>query len=324
MKSQKKQSLSFVIPCYNESENISHIFKEISGSMANYGKSYSFEIVFVDDGSKDDTAEQIKSLIHKHPCISLIEFSRNFGKEAATSAGVHFATGDAIIMIDADGQHPVEAIPDFIKRWESGKKVVVGIRKANTDEGVIKKYGSIIFYRLFNQFSGAKLVPRSTDFRLIDKQVQQEFNKLTEINRITRGLIDWMGFDKDYIEFTANARIHGEASYTFKKLLKLAVNSFVSLSFTPLFIMAYLGFFMCLGALLTGTFLFTEVLILDDPLALNITGSGYLGILTIFLIGCVLVSQGLMSLYMSHIYQQSQGRPLYIVGKSHYGINPEK
>ncbi len=281
------------------------------------GKKYDFEIVFVDDGSTDDTTEQVMTLIKKYPYISMIEFSRNFGKEAATSAGIHFAKGDALIMIDADGQHPVEVIPVFIKRWENGKKVVVGVRKENKDEGLVKKYGSIIFYKLFNKFSGVKLVPGSTDFRLIDRQVQQEFNKLSEINRITRGLIDWMGFDKDYIEFKANPRIHGEASYTFKKLVKLALNSFVSLSFTPLFIMGYLGLIMCLASLLGGAFLVIEGLVLNDPLNLAVTGSGYLGILSIFLIGCVLISQGLMSLYISHIYQESQGRPLYIVGKSH-------
>ncbi len=140
---------------------------------------------------------------------------------------------------------------------------------------------------------------------------------------ITRGLIDWVGFNKDYVEFNANPRIHGEATYTVRKLVKLALNSFVSLSFTPLFVMGYLGFAMCLISLLIGAFIVTEGLLLNDPLGLNITGSGYLGILSIFLIGCVLVSQGLMSLYISHIYQESQGRPLYIIGKAHNRISSE-
>jgi len=303
--------ISLVIPCYCESANIKPLYDSITQALLKTAIKY--ELIFVDDGSPDNTLTVLRNLSSRHKNIRIIELSRNFGKEAATSAGIHAAQGDAIITLDADGQHPVELLPDFIKAWRDGGQVVVGVRKENINEGFVKKYGSIYFYKLFNKFSKISLIPGSTDYRLIDKKVQVEFNKLRERDRITRGLIDWLGFKRDYIYFSAKARINSEPAYTFKKLFKLALDSVVSSSFTPLYIISYLGLFISVLAAAASLFLIVEEIIFKDTLGLKITGSGFLGLLILFLVGIILTAQGLISLYISHIYTETKDRPLYIV-----------
>ncbi len=310
---EHKPFISLVIPCYAEAANIDPLYESIVKALLKHPLKY--EIIFVDDGSPDDTLLKLQGLSVRHKNIKIIELSRNFGKEAATSAGIHAATGDAIIMLDADGQHPVELLPDFIAEWRKGAQVVVGVRKENKNEGFIKKYGSLCFYKLFNKFSGVNLVPGSTDYRLIDKTVQSEFNKLRERDRITRGLIDWLGYKREYIYFSAKPRLQNEATYTFKKLFKLALDTFVSSSFTPLYLISYLGLCISVLTAIVGLFVIIEDFLLRDPLNLNISGSGYLGLLILFLVGIILISQGMISLYISHIYTETKDRPLYVVNK---------
>lgn len=178
--------IAVVIPAYNEEKNIAPVFNAVRDVFLTL-PNYSLSVLFVDDGSRDSTLETIKTLAEKNPEISYLEFSRNFGKEAATSAGLEGAIGDAVILIDADLQHPPELIPAFIKKWEEGKDVVVGIREKNKGEGLVKKLGSFFYYKIMNAIGETKITPRATDFRLIDRQVVDEFNKLTEKSRMTRG-----------------------------------------------------------------------------------------------------------------------------------------
>jgi dolichol-phosphate mannosyltransferase len=206
-------------------------------------------------------------------------------------------------------------IPEFLSRWQEGAQVVVGIRGSNEKEGFIKKYGSKLFYRLFNSASGAKIVPRSTDFRLLDRLVADEFITCSERNRITRGLIDWLGFDRSYVEFSSPARIAGTASYSTSQLIKLALDSFVSLSLRPLKILSTLGISITALAFLVGAGVFIEQIVLSDPLKFNFTGSAMLGILITFLVGLVITSQGVIATYLAHIYTQTQSRPLFVVNK---------
>jgi glycosyltransferase involved in cell wall biosynthesis len=308
-----KKLVSIVIPAFNEVENVDFIHSELIRSLP---KLYNYEFLFVDDGSTDSTSEKVHKLHEKHLNVRLIRFSRNFGKELATTAGIETAKGDAIITIDADGQHPTELIQDFLGLWENGNKVVVGVRKTNSDEGLIKKYGSSLFYRLFNLLARVDLIPGSTDFRLIDKEVQEVFCKLKETNRITRGLIDWMGYRRDYVYFHAKPRIHGEAGYSTKKLFELAANSFVTLSFVPLYLFGYIGLFITAISFALGIFVLIEEYVMADPLKLNITGAASLGILLSFLTGTILISQWLTSQYISRIYQETKRRPLFIIDKS--------
>lgn len=308
-----KKTISVVIPAFNESKNLTKVCINIINSIPS---EYNHELLIVDDGSTDDTIEVVKNLNNKDSSIKLISLSRNFGKELATTAGIVNSNGSATIIIDADGQHPPEIISDFINKWENGYQVITGIRKSNTNEGFIKKYGSKIFYVLLNKFAKVNMTPGSTDFRLIDAEVRKTFSKLSESNRMTRGLIDWLGYKTEYIYFHAKAREHGEAQYNTKKLFKLAVNSFLSLSLIPLYISGYIGVLITALSFISGAVIIVENYLLDDPLNWNITGSGSLGILITFLVGVILTSQGLLALYISRIYNDVKARPLYIVNEA--------
>jgi glycosyltransferase involved in cell wall biosynthesis len=306
--------LSVVVPVYNEAANIQPLFDALQPIVKNISEG-KYEIIFVDDGSTDTTAEKIAGLRDAGKQIKLLNFSRNFGKEIALAAGIGAAAGDAIITLDGDGQHPVDRIPDFIAAWKAGAHVVVGVRKANKNEGVVKKYGSKLFYSTLNRLMGVRMVPGSSDFRLIDREVQREFVKLQESNAMTRGLIDWLGFKPVYIEYSANARVAEAAGYKFRQLFKLAANSFVSLSPTPLYAFGYLGLFITGTSLLLGLSILIEQVLLGDPLSWNFTGTAMLSVLVLFLVGLVLVSQGVLALYISAIHTQTKRRPLYIINK---------
>jgi len=315
--------LSVVIPAYNEAAGIEHFHnKLLLPAVKKAAKKY--EIIYVNDGSKDDTLAILTRFSQKNSAVKVVNLSKNFGKEIATTAGLSVASGDATIIMDADGQHPPELIPQFIEKWDEGAQVVVGVRGSNQKEGFVKKYGSKAFYRLFNSMSGAEIVPRSTDYRLIDKEVLMEFNRFTERHRITRGLIDWLGFSRDYIEFDSPARIAGEASYKTSQLIGLALNSFVSLSLKPLFFFGWVGAFITSGSLLLGIFIFIEQVLLHDPLRLGFTGPAMLGIFMSFLIGLVLISQAIMATYLSHVHTQTQERPLFVIDrKKSIGISKD-
>lgn len=302
--------ISIIIPSYNEGLNVD-VFYKMLREVIDKDEDHDYELLYIDDGSRDDTVEKLHRLASNDRAVRVLALSRNFGKEIATSAGIQYARGDALIMVDADGQHPAELIPEFIRKWEDGAQVVIGIRQSNHKEGPIKRYGSKLFYKLSNNMTGAQLIPGSTDFRLIDKVVQEEFNRLTERSRITRGLIDWIGFKQDYVEFHANARMAGEASYDYRKLVQLALNSFVSLSIKPLYFTFYAG--MVILPLSVILFIFSAIeTLIGDPMHLNITGTAYLVMVVLFLLGVVLVSQGVTALYLSHIHTETQNRPLFV------------
>jgi len=311
--SNSKQLISVIVPCFNEQDNVNAFHKGLA-LVLDKDKSNAYELVYVNDGSSDNTLPLLKKLAAKDKRVRLLSLSRNFGKEIATTAGIQSAKGAALIIIDGDGQHPPKLIPEFIKRWHKGAQVVVGVRRSNANEGFAKKFGSWLFYRLFNKLSGLYLVPNSTDYRLIDKAVQAEFTKLTERNRSTRGLIDWLGFRREFVEFDAGPRMAGEAGYSLSKLMSLALNSFVSLSLKPLYFSFYIGLVILPLSILLAGFSVTEMLI-GDPLHLRITGSAYLIMLTLFLVGLVLVAQGITALYLSHIHTETQNRPLYVIDK---------
>ena len=274
---------------------------------------YNYEIIFVDDGSSDNSVDEIKKLADTDENVFYFEFSRNFGKEIATSAGINNAKGDAVIMLDADLQHPPKLIPEFLKKWESGAEIVVGIRNKNKGEGLIKKFGSFLFYKIINLISATKIIPRSTDYRLLDKVVIREFNRFTERSRMTRGLIDWLGFRRDYIYFNAEQRINGNAGYSVFKLIKLALSGFISLSLFPLKFAGYLGIAIVLFSGPLGVFIFIEKYILNDPWGFSFSGPAILAVIILFLIGIVLACLGLIALYIGNIQNEVMNRPLYVL-----------
>jgi len=302
--------LSVVVPVYNESRGITGFHEALMAVLEKLDESC--EVIYCNDGSTDNSRELLTEFCETDKRIKLLSLTRNFGKEIATTAGIHAATGEAIITLDGDGQHPVELIPEFLAKWRKGDKVVIGVRTANQSEGLVKRIGSKLFYRAFNQFTGLKLIPGSSDFRLIDRVVQQEFGRMTERNRMTRVLIDWTGYQREFIYFQAKARTTGTAPYSFQKLFRLAIDSIISHSTSPLYVSAYIGGIVLPLSVLLGLVMFVNLL-LNDPMHLHATGSAYLMVFVLFLVGILLVSQGIIGLYLSHIHTETQNRPLYLV-----------
>ena len=312
MANTTRRLISIIVPCYNEAAIIDGFFSKLQ-AIADANHDNSYEFVYVNDGSRDDSLAYLQQLATTDTRLKLVSFTRNFGKEMATTAGIRAASGDAIIILDADGQHPIELIPEFLAKWQAGAQVVIGVR-TNSYQTAFKRLTSKLFYKLFNSHSDTHLIPGSTDFRLIDKAVQQEFITLSEHSRMTRALIDWLGFRKDYVYFEMAERIGGTASYDIGKLIGLALDSFVSLSLRPLYMLAYAGFVSLLLSVILALFSASEMLI-GDPLGLRITGTAYLVLLILFLIGMILISQGVLALYVSHIHTETKARPLYIVDR---------
>lgn len=307
------KSILIIVPAYNEEKNIFPFFAELKKNIAPLEGKYSFETLFVNDGSTDNTLGEIEKLIESDKSVRFIDFSRNFGKEVATTAGINSCNGDACIMLDADLQHPIELIPEFIAKWEQGSDVVVGIRKASKSDGIIKRVGSRLFYSIINAIAEVKIVPNATDYRLMDRAVIEQFNRFTEINRMTRALIDWLGFKREYIYFDANERLHGVASYSFWKLFKLAMNSFISLSLVPLKIAGYLGIFITFFSGLSGFYILLGKYIFHTHFASTFSDAENLAILILFLVGIILMSIGLLALYVANIHSEVINRPIYVI-----------
>lgn len=287
-----RKLVSIVIPIHNESANLPHLHEALS--IACHKLPYDFEFVLVDDGSRDDSVQAIRRLIKSDHRVRLIELSRNFGKEPAVTAGMHATKGDAVIIMDADLQHPPALLSEFIGKWEAGAEIVIGVREYDKNEGWFKKFSSAWFYRIMQRIAHTQITPHATDYRLMDRCVVDEFNRLTEHNRINRGLIDWLGFRRDYVHFVAPVRLHGEASYTFSKLVTLAINSFTAYSMMPLRFAGYMG---------------VSILLFSGP--------AILAVILLFMVGVILACLGLVALYIAHIHAEVVNRPLYILRREY-------
>lgn len=305
------KKISVIIPVHNEQVNIPLVYAEIVRVFAILP--YSYKIIFINDGSTDASREAINTLVQGDPAVRLMDFSRNFGKEAATTAGFHSALGDATICMDADLQHPPTLIPKFISAWENGAEVVIGVRNNNASDSYIKKIGSSVYYKLIHLVSKTEILPRATDFRLLDRVVVDEFNSLTEHNRMTRGLIDWLGFRRVPVYFDAPERLHGEAAYGFWKLVKLASESLISHSLLPLRLAGYIGVTIILLSGTLGIVMFLDRYVM--PWGFSFSGPAILADITLFLVGIILISLGLLAYYIGHIHTETQNRPLYVVRK---------
>lgn len=312
--------ISVIIPMYNEEDNVHHVHKAVKKVTSRLG--YRFEYLFINDGSSDKTTEKLQKLASSDAEVVPIELARNFGKEIALTAGLHAAKGDAAIMLDADLQHPPDHIPEFIQKWVDGADVVVGVRKeykATWHKRLLSK----LFYSSINKVSDTTITPHATDFRLVDKQVIKAFNQFTERNRITRGLFDWLGYKRDFVYFVADEREHGAASYSFSKLVRLGIDSFVGHSLFPLRIAGYVGIFITIVALPLGLFIFVNKYLLGNSLfGIVFSGNAILAVISLFLSGLTLTCLGLMSLYIANIHQEVANRPLYVVRPSRKKIKP--
>jgi dolichol-phosphate mannosyltransferase len=301
--------ISIVIPVYCEEKNIERLYERLE-NIAKGLQRYRWEYIFVNDGSSDSSYMELQKLATMDKKVKVLNLSRNFGKEIALSAGVEASSGSAVITMDADLQHPPDLIPEIIKKWEHGTDVVGTIRKRIEKQPLMRRIGSRFFYWLMGKISQVEMVSQTTDFRLIDRRVADIFKMITEKSRMYRGIIDWMGFKKEYIEFDADARMEGIPGYSYKKLFGLAISSITAFSLFPLKIAGFLGVII--------TFFSSILLLIAFPTRF-IFKSQFFSSLSIvvvintFLIGIVLICLGLIALYIGNIHNEVVNRPLYVV-----------
>lgn len=304
------KKISVVIPVFCESQCLKVLHARLQ-QVISLLPEYVWEYIFVNDGSTDDSLDVISELCNIDPKVKAIDLSRNFGKEIALTAGVlESLHSDAVICIDADLQHPPELIPQLISLWESNFDVVITIRTDSKNQPLIRKVGSIIYYKLLSTMSDLQMAAKTTDFGLYDAKVIHAFSNVTERKRVFRGIIDWMGFRRTFIEFVADERHGGKAKYSYNKLWSLAVNSITSFSLWPLRIVGYLG----IGITTISALLLISMLI--DRLLGNKLAFSSLAIVVVantFLIGIVLIAIGLLALYVGNIHTEVINRPLYII-----------
>lgn len=306
-----KMKVSVVVPMFNEATGIVGFLDGQLMPVLNK-LSYDVEVILVDDGSVDKTVEKVVEKCGGDEKIKIIALTRNFGKELALTAGLDYATGDAVIMIDADGQHPVEIIPQMIKKWEEGAYVVTAVRGENTTR---HKMGSRIYYRVMRICGNKDIVVGAMDYRLLDRSVVDEFNKMPEHNRLARGLVDWLGYPQEYVKVHTKNRLDGKPTYSHKKLVTLTIDGLASSSRTPLVLFGYIGVAITVVSLILGVFILIQQYILGDPLKLDWSGAVAMSVFVSFLVGLVLVSQAITALYISQIHTEAKGRPLYVVDK---------
>lgn len=306
----KRPFLSVVVPAYNEAAGIAIFHASLEHEL----KSIKHEIIYVDDGSGDDTVAVLSGIANKDKNVKVIALARNFGKEVALSAGIDQARGDAVLTLDADGQHPVRMIPSLISRWaEDDVDILIGIRADTKSDSYVKRMGSRLFYKLMKIIAPDNRTKSSaTDFRIISREVADAFSTMSERDRMTRSLIDWLGYEVGYFRFEAAEREYGVATYNTRKLFRLAMHSITAASFKPLYASLYFGVFALCVSLAALSFLFIEALI-GDPLGIRATGTAYFVLLATFLIGLILVGQGMIAFYLSKMFVETQGRPLYVV-----------
>ena len=309
MSPKKKQLISLVIPAYREEKNIPLIYKEIGTTLLSM-EEYDFEVIFINDGSPDSTWEEIAKLSKQDKRVKWINLSRNFGKEICLTAGIEHALWDAVITLDWDGQHPVEQIPNFITEWKAGFQIVYNKRPKTEGASFIKKLSSTVFYKIFNSVSEFELEDRTTDYRLLDRKVVDYFLQFPERNRLYRGIVDWLGFERKALVFDAKQRLDDwESSYSYKKLWNLALNSLTSFSIFPLKLVGYFWLFMTVSSSILFLFVIIDKLTIDKFSFSNIAA---LLLINMSLVGIVLMALWLIALYIARIHEEVQWRPMYI------------
>ncbi|MGC1098564.1 glycosyltransferase family 2 protein [Pantoea agglomerans] len=301
--------ISLVVPVYNEEDAIRFFYSAVRNK--DFLKPYSIEIVFVDDGSTDFTAQLMKEMQDKDPLVKNVFFSRNFGKEAALFAGIECATGDAIIPIDVDLQDPLEVIPQMIERWQAGADMVLAKRTDRSTDGHLKRKTAEWFYRLHNKISSPKIEENVGDFRLMSRDVVESIRLLPERNLFMKGILSWVGGKTEIVEYTRAERVAGTTKFNGWKLWNLALEGITSFSTFPLRMWTYIGFFVASLSFLYGVWMVVDKLIWGNPVA------GYPSILVsiLFLGGVQLIGIGVLGEYIGRIYIETKGRPRYIISK---------
>lgn len=306
------KKISVIVPMYFEEEVAKECYNRLKNVLDNI-QNYEYELIFINDGSKDKTLTILEEIANEDRNVKVISFSRNFGHQCAVTAGIKYVTGDAIVIIDADLQDPPELIPEMLKLWEQGYEVIYGKRKERKGESKFKLLTAKMFYNVLNSLSDVDIPKDTGDFRLVDRKVIDVINSLPEHNKFLRGLFSWVGFNQKAYEYERQERLAGKTKYPFKKMFKLASDGIISFSTKPLKIVSGLGvlsIFISLAILIYS--------ILSYILKWNNLTPGWTSLMVTitFLGGSILVSLGMIAEYIARIYDESKGRPQYIIDKT--------
>jgi dolichol-phosphate mannosyltransferase len=306
-----KPEISIVIPTYCEEGNIVELYEQLKRQLSK-SEIHSFEIIFVNDGSKDNSLEKIKELAIRDERVKYIHFSRNFGHQNALRAGLDFAKGEAVISMDADLQHPPELIPTLIAFWRAGNKVVYTKRKDKNDLSFFKKLTSKMFYKLVNYLSETKLEEGTADFRLLDRSVVEALKNFNENNLFYRGIIPGLGFRQHGIDYIPNERFSGNTKYTFSKMVRFALTGITSSSAKPLYFSIYLGAFLALCSFFYALYAIYVSIFTTEAVA------GWTSTIAsiLFIGGIQLMMLGIVGIYLGKLFSESKKRPNYIIEES--------
>lgn len=299
--------VTILIPCYNEEESLPLLYEKLS-EIADTLPHYSWEFLFVNDGSRDNTLGVIKEFRQKDNRISYVDLSRNFGKEKAMLAGFDYAKGDCMVIMDADLQHPPTLIPDMLKLWENGFQDVYAHRITRGKESWIRKKLSLLYYKLLQKTTRIEILENVGDFRLLDRKCINALKQLRESERYTKGLYCWIGFKKVKIDFEQGDRVAGASSFNFFRLLSLAIEGITSYTIAPLRIATVLGFIVSILSFVYMCFFFVKTLLVGD----SVQGFPTLVILMLFLGGIQLLALGIIGEYLGRIFQETKKRPVYL------------
>jgi len=300
--------ISVVVPIYNEQENLPELRTRMTSALDSTGETW--ELILVNDGSRDRSAEMIREMHAQDPRIKLINLSRNFGHQPAVTAGVHHARGECVILIDGDLQDPPEVIPEMVQKWKQGAQVVLGERHSRGDGAGARGIGFAMFYPIFRRISDLPTVPDAGIFGLMDRAVVSEFNKLPERNRFIPGLRAWLGFRQASVLYDRKDRAAGKPKQTLRRLIRYAIDGMLSFSTKPLRAATYLGFLISIFAFGLGVFYIVSFFTMHK----QVTGFTTTIVCVLFLGGVQLITIGILGEYIGRIYEEIKQRPLYVVG----------
>ncbi|SMF64324.1 glycosyltransferase family 2 protein [Pseudobacteriovorax antillogorgiicola] len=301
---------SLVIPVYNEEESLNKLYERVSKVIDQLDGPA--EVILVDDGSRDRSFPMMRAIHERDPRFHALSLSRNFGHQMALTAGLDYARGEAIVTMDADLQDPPEVIFDLVKKWQEGNELVYAVRRSRDVDTIFKKYSAIAFYHILRKLASIEAPVNSADFRLVDRKVLLSFRKLREKNRYIRGLFSWLGYRQAEVYYDREARFAGETKYPFLKMLNLAFDAIVSFSSIPLKLCVSVGLAVAFISFLYGTWI-----IIAKTLSLEtyISGWATLAVLMCFLGGLHMFLIGVLGEYLSRVYDEVRGRPLYLVSQ---------
>ncbi|MBQ3552333.1 MAG: glycosyltransferase family 2 protein [Clostridia bacterium] len=307
------KSLSLIVPVFNEQEVIGVSFERMDAVMKQMG--YPYEIIYINDGSRDNTMKELRAIAKNNPQVKVRSFSRNFGHQLAVTAGMDIAKGDALIIIDADLQDPPEVIPELVKAWEDGADIAYGKRQKRQGETFLKKFTAFCYYRLLRSMSAYPIPLDTGDFRLIDRKVADTFLRMREHNRFLRGMSAWMGYNAVPVEYVRHERYAGKTKYTLKKMLRLAMDGITGFSDKPLTLATGVG---VASLMLSGMGLIALIVLCCCSVAFPAWLWAVDGLL--FMQSLTFIFLGMQGVYMNRMYDELKGRPLYIIGED---INTE-